>query len=116
MSATDTALLVMDMQQGITQYFPASLIDTFAQTIDAARRAGVPVVYVTVRWRPTRAEVNERNKYVANVSGSGWFFEGAPSADIDARLAPLEGETVVVKRRVGAFSGSDLDLVLRKEG
>jgi nicotinamidase-related amidase len=35
---------------------------------------------------------------------------------VHASLAPLEGEPVVIKRRVSAFSGSDLDVLLRGLG
>ncbi len=33
-----------------------------------------------------------------------------------AALTPLDGEPVIVKRRVSAFSGSDLDVLLRGAG
>ena len=35
---------------------------------------------------------------------------------IHPAVAPRDGETVVVKRRVSAFAGSDLDVVLRAGG
>ena len=37
----------------------------------------------------------------------------AANAEVHAALAPLDTEPVVVKRRVSAFSGSDLDVLLR---
>jgi nicotinamidase-related amidase len=35
---------------------------------------------------------------------------------VHAELTPLPGEPVIVKRRVSAFSGSDLDVLLRATG
>ncbi|MCI0553714.1 MAG: cysteine hydrolase [Anaerolineae bacterium] len=109
------ALLVMDMQQAITAYFPAALLQQFAHTIEAARTAHVPVIYVTVRWRPGGVDVSPRNRFISALAPRGGFFEGDTTAAIDERLAPQDGEVVVTKRRVGAFSGSDLELVLRSQ-
>jgi nicotinamidase-related amidase len=39
--------------------------------------------------------------------------EDAPGTQVVSELAPGPGETTVVKRRVSAFTGSDLGLVLR---
>lgn len=110
------ALLIMDMEKGITQYFPDAVIERFAAAIAAARAAGVPVIYVAVHWRPGLPEVHPRNRYVAPLARSNVFIDGAPATDIDDRLAPRDGDVVTVKRRVGAFGGSDLDLVLRSKG
>ncbi|MEU8289535.1 cysteine hydrolase [Streptomyces pseudogriseolus] len=38
---------------------------------------------------------------------------GAPGTEIHDEVAPQQGDVVVTKRRGSAFSGSDLDLVLR---
>jgi nicotinamidase-related amidase len=39
--------------------------------------------------------------------------EGDASVQIPSSIAPLEGDILVTKRRVSAFSGSDLEIVLR---
>ena len=44
------------------------------------------------------------------------FHQDHPATQIHASLEPLENEPVVVKRRVSAFSGSDLDVLLRGAG
>ena len=36
-----------------------------------------------------------------------------PSTEVHAAVAPEPGEVVVTKKRVSAFAGSDLDVVLR---
>jgi len=40
---------------------------------------------------------------------------GAAAAEIHPDIAPQPGDCVVTKRRVSAFSGSDLDVVLRAQ-
>jgi nicotinamidase-related amidase len=41
------------------------------------------------------------------------FSDGDPGTRIPGAVAPAPGEVVVTKRRVSAFTGSDLDVVLR---
>ena len=61
---TPTALLIMDVQQGIVERFASDVgyLDRLATAIAAARGAGVAVTYVTVAFRPGYPEVSERNK------------------------------------------------------
>jgi nicotinamidase-related amidase len=47
------------------------------------------------------------------IASFGGFVEGDQSGDISPSIAPLERDILVTKRRVSAFSGSDLDVVLR---
>ena len=44
------------------------------------------------------------------------LVEGNPETEIHPDVAPVEGDVLVTKRRVSAFSGSDLELVLRSLG
>ncbi len=108
------ALLVMDMVKGITQYFPETITQNFAKTIAAAREAGILVVYTTVKWRKDLVDVSPQNKYVSGLAPRGGFFVGDATAEIDERLTP-KGDVVVNKLRVGAFTGGDLDVVLRSQ-
>ena len=109
------ALLVLDMQKAITAHFPDAWLQQFAHTIEAARAAHVPVIYITARWRPGGGDVSPRNRFISRIAPRGGFFEGDATAEIDNRLGPQDGEIVVTKRRVGAFSGSDLEVVLRSQ-
>jgi len=47
------------------------------------------------------------------MTGTGRFTEDDPGARIHPAVAPAPGDVVVTKRRVSAFAGSDLDVVLR---
>ena len=115
---TPTALLIMDVQQGIVERFAhdGGYLDRLASAIAAARGAGVTVIYVTVGFRPGYPEVSEHNKSFSAIAGTGRFTDGDPGARIPDAVAPATGEVTVTKRRVSAFTGSDLDVVLRARG
>ena len=44
---------------------------------------------------------------------AGAMMDGDPGSEVHASIAPLHGDIMVTKRRVSAFAGSDLDVVLR---
>jgi nicotinamidase-related amidase len=115
---TSTALLVMDVQQGIVDRFGGDegYLPRLAAAVQAARAAGVRVIYVTVAFRTGYPEVSERNKSFATIAGSGRFTDGDPGSAIPAAVAPAPGDVIVTKRRVSAFTGSDLEVVLRAGG
>jgi nicotinamidase-related amidase len=46
----------------------------------------------------------------------GIFTPGDPNAEVHSAVAPHQGDILVTKRRVSAFAGSDLELVLRSKG
>lgn len=74
------------------------------------------MIYVVIALRPGAPEVGSRNKVLSALVRDGLFVEGDPGTEIHSDLEPREGDMVVTKRRASAFSGSDLDLVLRSRG
>jgi nicotinamidase-related amidase len=120
MDATNqsTALLVMDMQAAIINGLPdySEITANVAKAIAFARSKGIPVLFVTLCFRPGMPEVSMNNKRFAASRerlGGGNIEE---ALKIDNAVAPLAGEIIVAKRRVSAFTGSDLELVLRTQG
>src|SRR6516162_591666 len=113
-----TALLVMDVQGNIVERFAGDTeyLPRLASAIEAARGAGIPVIYVTVAFRPGYPEASARNKTFSTVAGTGRFIEGSDSTRVHPAVAPLPGEVTVTKRRVSAFAGNDLDVILRAGG
>lgn len=110
------ALLVMDVQRAIVDRYPdPEYLPRLRRAIDAARAGGVPVIYVVVGFRAGYPEVSARNK----MFGALAQFKPAAGEDttqIHPDVAPEPGDTIVTKRRVSAFAGSDLDMVLRAGG
>lgn len=108
------ALLVMDVQNNIVSRIehPGELLINLENTLGAARRAGIPVIYVTVGFRPGFPEVSETNKAFRAIRSVPAYSDPQATA-IHPAIAPRDGEVGVTKRRVSAFAGSDLDIVLR---
>jgi nicotinamidase-related amidase len=106
----DAALLLMDIQAGIVDRLadPEGYLAGAAETLAAARGAGLPVLHVVVGFRPGFPEISPRNQAFRNAR-----LAMPGLADARPSLAPAEGEAVVVKRRVSAFAGSDLEVLLR---
>jgi nicotinamidase-related amidase len=119
MPGSRTVLLVMDFQNGVVERFSASpAVDAAGRAVRAARAAQIPVIFVRVAFRPGFPEVAEDSPLFAAIKASGTdtYIESHPATQVHASLAPLEGEPVVIKRRVSAFTGSDLDVLLRGLG
>jgi nicotinamidase-related amidase len=112
------ALLVMDMQVGIVERLgdDAVLLERVAEAAAAARASGVPVVYVRVAFRDGYPEVSPRNRTFGALAGAGGFTEQDGATQIHPAVEPHAGDLVVVKRRVSAFTGSDLAVVLSAAG
>ncbi|MFI1680918.1 cysteine hydrolase [Streptomyces sp. NPDC020607] len=112
---TNTALLVMDVQRDVVELADdgSGYLPRLRTAIEAARTAGIPVIYVVMGLRPDVPDATLPTAIVRNIVQAGLFTEGARGSEIHPEVAPLPGETVVTKRRASAFSGSDMDLVLR---
>ena len=116
MESARTALLIMDVMPEIVERFGGdALVDRLVGAAAAARAAGVRVIYVKVGFRAGHPEVSRRNRQFARVVEGGGFVEGRSSA-LHPALEGEDGDVLVTKRRVSAFSGSDLEMVLRAGG
>jgi nicotinamidase-related amidase len=114
-----TALLLLDLHRSTIeryQAFDPNLLSVAKRCLDAARAAGLQVVYVVGNFRPGFPEISPRNEQLWNFLQSGAMAKAQEGKEIHPELAPLESELVVVKKRVGAFVGSDLDLLLSSQG
>lgn len=114
----NTALLVMDMQSSILGSLPDSttIVASVSKAIAHARDKKIPVIYVVVGFRQGAPEVSANNK---GFSAAKERFANANMDDflkIHPELTPQAGELTVTKRRVSAFAGSDLEVVLRSFG
>jgi nicotinamidase-related amidase len=117
--ARGEALLVMDVQNGIVARLGAraqTILPPLQTAVAGARAAGVPVIFVRVAFRRGMPEVSPRNRSFSALGRVGGMEEDGPGTQIAAAVAPAPGEVIVTKRRVSAFSGSDLDVVLRARG
>jgi nicotinamidase-related amidase len=114
-----TALLAMDFQTLVVDGYASDkelLLGGVEKLLEAVRDAGIMVIYVVVGFRQGFPEVSPRNISFHALKESGRFAMDDPSTAIHPALAPKRGEAVVIKHRVGAFAGTDLDMILRANG
>ena len=116
-----TALLIMDVQNdqyGMLEKAgqATGFLENVKQVLDAARAAGALVIYVVARFRPGHPEASPRNRFNTYNKAQGRLVEGSDGAAIRVEVAPLADDIVVIKRRINAFFGTDLDGVLRANG
>jgi len=106
-----TALLVMDIQVGFLEMVPNSeaVVKSVNTAIDAARLAKIPVIYVVVGFRKGYPEVSQNNKMFSMIKK---FPISLEDPKVHPSVNPQPDDIIVVKRRVSAFSGSDLQVVL----
>jgi nicotinamidase-related amidase len=117
-NTSKTALLVMDVQAGIVGMLAdsQSILASTAKAIAHARAKKIPVIYVVVGFRQGGPEISMNNK------GFAAFKERLAGANMDEFMkvhpdvAPAAGEVTIIKRRVCAFTGSDLQVVLSAFG
>lgn len=118
---TKTALLLMDMQTvAFEKYVPAEdaprVLENTAKLLSAARAAGIKVVYVTVAFRSGYPEIASRNALFASIRDEGLFAREDARTEIHPAVKPAPGESIVIKHRVGAFGGTDLQTLLNTGG
>ena len=139
-SASDTAVIVIDMQNayasvggyvdkaGFDVAPAAATIGQIARVLETARGAGMPVIYLQNGWDPDYVEAGtpaSPNWHKSNalktmrarpelagqlLARGGWDY-----ALVDA-LAPQPGDITLHKTRYSAFFNSQLDSVLRSRG
>ncbi|MEU1117044.1 MULTISPECIES: isochorismatase family cysteine hydrolase [unclassified Streptomyces] len=112
-----TALIIGDIQRGITDHYPFTkpVVSPLTQLLPRARESGALVVFVHFAFRGNGADVPADNALLRTFFEAGdGFHEG--SAGTELALPVAEEDVVVLKRRASAFAGTDLDLVLRARG
>jgi nicotinamidase-related amidase len=116
--SSKSTLLVMDYQIDILEKFmapadPIEVLSVLPKLLAAARSAGMLVIYVVASFRPGYPEISPRNPIFSGLAQNGLLQAGSPGTQIHPAVAPIEGEPIVVKHRVGAFSGTDLQTILQ---
>ncbi|MFI5694639.1 cysteine hydrolase family protein [Kribbella sp. NPDC051586] len=111
------ALVIGDVQQGITANFPFAqhVVPPLTELLPRARAAGLLVVFVRFAFRVNGTDLPPDNALFRSFFDAGDIFhEGTASTEV---ALPVEAaDVVVLKRRASAFAGTDLDLVLRSAG
>ena len=117
LDAATTALVLIDLQQGILAYAKApydaaAVLAHAAPLAHAFRAAKAPVVLVKVGFSADGGDVLKAIVDAPNPPGAppaNWMAD-------TAELPPQPGDIHIVKRQWGAFHGTELDLQLRRRG
>lgn len=111
------ALIVGDFQAGITRAhaFARELVPTVAALVARAREEGALIVFIRTSLRANGLDVAPGNSVIAALAQPD-YHEGQPGTDLDPGLGATDADAVVVKHRASAFTGTDLDLILRSQG
>lgn len=113
-----TAVLCMDMQQGIVSIYTAGqqdLIARAAKVLHAARQRNMMIIHVRVGFRAGLPEISARNPLFSALRNSPQhqqLFTGE-AGEIHPVLGPAPNDIVIVKHRISAFAGTDLEMILR---
>ena len=123
-----TAVIAVHMQHDIISadggfggFFAAQaaerdVIGQAAKLLDAARRSGAAVVYTRVAWQPGYPDLVVNSPLLGMVAQFGALVEGSAKAEIVPQLTPQDGDVFLTHQRVGGFSASQLDVILRSRG
>lgn len=113
-----SALLILDFQEVVlSNYLSAgdatAVLGKTTELLAAARAAHMNVIHVMVAFRQGHPEISPRNKLFSAAKEHGLFARDGANTSIHSAVAPADEEAVVIKHRIGAFSGTDLETLLR---
>jgi maleamate amidohydrolase len=92
----------------------AAARDSTGRIVEAARAAGVPVIWTAVRYA---SDGSDGGRFFQKVPSLAVFADGAGDlGDFPAEVSPADGEQVVVKQYPSAFFGTDLADDLHAQG
>ena len=120
-----TALLIYDMQVGITRQMKngPEIVAQVKRVLEAARSAGLRVFFMRHMSLPKEAAgvfqlrqamAWQKVKTVAEVTP--WFLRDSPAFQLVPELRPLPSEVIFDKITMSAFEGTPLDIALRDCG
>ncbi len=114
------ALLIVDvvaayLTEGSALYMEtaAAAKDSNRRLAEAARAAGVPVVFTNVHYR---ADGSDGGVFYRKAPVLKAFIEGSPLGAFPDDLVPMPGDRVFTKQYPSAFFGTELAEVLKTEG
>lgn len=128
LNPSTTAVIAVHMQEDVVnadgafggffaeQALTRDVVAVTGRLLDAARAAGSTVVYTRVAWQPGLADLVVNSPILGIVQQSGCLVEGSDKAQILSEIAPQDGDLVLTHQRVGGFSASQLDTLLRSRG
>ena len=115
------ALVNVDMQVAFVEGTPLSapvgvaLLPVVNRLAAACREAGMMVIHTRHVTRPDGSNLGTMGELIEPVR-DGYIMDGSETAKLHPGLEVLADDIVLEKPRYGAFSGTDLDNLLRANG
>jgi len=116
---TRPALLIIDLANAWTQPgYPFTcdnmeeIIPANQMLLEAARAKNIPIIYTTTAYQDPKGPNSDTGLWHMKIPVET-VKEGTDAAKIDERIAPLDGEQVICKKRASAFHGTYLAGYLR---
>ncbi|MFJ6569235.1 cysteine hydrolase family protein [Streptomyces sp. NPDC091292] len=113
-----TALMLLDFQPAVLRHAPdqEAVLEKARSALSWAREHGVKVAYVRVAFAPEDYDaIPHHHKAFAGAKQDRLMPDGDPLLDLHSALDVREGDIVVRKTRYGAFSTTDLHVLLGDE-
>lgn len=111
-------MLAMDFQNGIAgsdEIAESGVLERARDAAAAARERNIPVIWVRVALREGKPELSSTSSF-AQIAAHADLDQAHASTSIHETLNRHESEPIVIKRRISAFTGSDLEVLLRGYG
>jgi len=115
-----SALLLMDFQGFLLDNFlapeaAADVVDNASTLLNASRAVNMLTIHITVAFRTGYPEISSRNSLFSQLKESGLVAPDSDGVKIHKNLTPRASEPIVAKHRIGAFTGTDLEQLLRAQ-
>ena len=115
-----TALLIIDLQNVFVEgYEPISAPDGLEilrrmnDLAEVCRKHGIPVIHAAHQLRADNSNVGVLGEILPDLKEGGLISEVSEAAALHPGVEVKEGDIFLQKPRFGAFTGTDLDLILR---
>lgn len=111
------AIVVVDLTRGFTEdSFPSGadlteVVGATGELIEAARSAGVPVVFTAIAYTPAEA-AGDAVVWLQKAQGMRALLEGSEEVEVDPRLPREPQDHLIVKKGASAFFGTSLAALL----
>lgn len=116
-----TALINIDLQRCFVDPSPVAapggpvILERVNRLAAACRAAGILVIHTALVFRPDGSNMGIVAE-TSEVTRDGILNKGAESAALHPDLVVAENDILLDKPRMGAFHGTDLELILRGRG
>ncbi|MCR4308085.1 MAG: cysteine hydrolase [Candidatus Berkelbacteria bacterium] len=117
-----TAFIIVDMNnafigKGAPLEVPRAveILPRIKLLLKTCREVGIPVIHVSHAFRKDGRDRGYMFEFWP-VLKEGVLDEGSKGTEIHPDIAPIEGESTIIKRRYSAWFGTELDLIVRNLG